>query len=398
MTSIAKSPPSMFTLVMLSGLSILSLNMFVPSLSNMAHTFQADYALVNLSIAGYLTATAALHMIIGPLSDRFGRRPVMLWALVIFIIASIGCFYAQTIWVFLGFRLMQGAIVAGIALSTAIVRDMMPPQEAASKIGYVTMAMALAPMLGPVLGGALDEMFGWRSNFMFFIGVGAGVFALTLFDLGETHTERSDNFLQQLKTYPELLTSRRFWGYASCMAFSVGAFYSFLAGAPLVAETLFSISTGELGIYIGSISGGFMFGNFLSGRYAKRTALTTLIIAGRLSACGGLILALTLYLSGFVHVYALFGPILFVGIGNGLTLPGCNAGALSVRPKLAGSAAGLMGALTVGGGGIVTSFTGSILTPENGALVLLGGMLVCSALGLVAALYVRHINKLEGEG
>ena len=120
----ATTPPRLLTLVLFTALSVLSLNMFLPSLANMAEDFQADYALVTLSIAGYLGVTGGLSLVVGPLSDRFGRRPVMLVALVIFTLASLVCAVTTNIWVFLGFRVLQGAMVAGWALSrfTAVTR------------------------------------------------------------------------------------------------------------------------------------------------------------------------------------------------------------------------------------------------------------------------------------
>lgn len=133
MISAADSPPRMFTLVLLTGLSVLSLNMFLPSLSNIAEEFQSDYALVTLSIAGYLGITAALQLIMGPLSDLFGRRPVLLVGMVIFILASLGCALATNIWSFLLFRMLQGVIISGWVLSLAVIRDMLPAQEAASR-------------------------------------------------------------------------------------------------------------------------------------------------------------------------------------------------------------------------------------------------------------------------
>lgn len=392
----ATSPPRMITLVLLTALSVLSLNMFLPSLPGMAADFRVDYALVNLSIAGYLAITAVLQVIMGPLSDRYGRRPVLLAGLAIFVVASLGCTLATDVWVFLAFRILQGAIIAGAALSRAVIRDMVPAQEAASLMGYVSMAMAVAPMLGPMFGGALDAIFGWRANFLAFTGLGAILLLLCWADLGETNKEPSETFARQFRSYPELFRSRRFWGYSLCMAFSTAAFYSFLSGAPLVAQTLLGVSSAELGLYLGSITGGFFFGSFLSGRFAKHHALTTMMLAGRIVACSGLLIGLVFIVSGTVTLLTLFGATLCVGVGNGLTMPSSNAGALSVRPQLAGSASGLSGALTVGVGAVFTSITGAILTPENGATALVGMMLFCSAVGLVATLSVRQIDRREG--
>ncbi len=395
MFSAATTPPKLSTLVLLSGLSVLSLNMFLPSLSNIAETFQADYALVALSIAGYLVITAVLMLVMGPLSDRFGRRPVILAGLIVFIVASLGCALAPNIWVFLAFRMFQGTMIAG-ALSPAVIRDMVPPKEAASKIGYVAMAMAVAPMLGPMVGGGLDELFGWRASFATFIVLGVVVLILCWADLGETNKTPSETFTKQFRTYPELLRSRRFWGYALCMAFSTGAFYAFLSGSPLVAKSSLDLSTATLGFYMGTITGGFGLGSFLSGRYARRFELTTMVIAGRLVACAGLTVGLIVVLTGHINELTLFGSTIFVGLGNGLTMPSANSGAMSVRPKLAGSAAGLSGALTVGGGAVLTSITGAVVTETTGAYALLGMMLFSSFAALLAGLYVLWVDKRTG--
>ncbi len=391
----AASPPMLFTLILLCGSSVLSLNMFLPSLSAMAAEFKVDYAVMSLSVAGYLAVTAALQLIIGPLSDRFGRRPVLLAALAIFTAASLVCAFTTDIRVFLAFRAVQGAIIAGWTLSIAVIRDTAPPQEAASLMGYVSMAMAVAPMLGPVLGGALDALFGWRTSFLTYAGLGLAAFALCWADLGETNKTPSKTFAAQFRTYPALLRSRRFWGYALCMAVSIGAFHAFLAGAPLVATGIYGMSTATLGFCMGTITAGFMFGSFLSGRLARRYALTTMMLVGRTVACTGLLAGLALLAGGLTHVALIFGATIFVGIGNGLTTPSASAGALSVRPELAGSAAGLIGALTAAGGAALTQITGAVLTAENGAHGLLIIMLLASLTGLLAALYVRWVDGKE---
>jgi Bcr/CflA subfamily drug resistance transporter len=333
----------------------------------------------------------------GPLSDRFGRRPVLLGGLLVFIAASLGCALAPDIWTFLVFRLLQAAVVAGFAVSLAVIRDLSQERETASRIGYITSAYALAPMLGPMLGGLLEELFGWRASFWTFALLGTAVFALCWLDLGETNESPSATIKEQFRTYPELLRSRRFWACALCMAFSTGAFYAFLGGAPLAATTLFAMSPGTLGFSMGTITAGYVLGSFLSGRYASRFPLTTTMIAGRIVACGGLAAGLALLLAGSVHAMTLFGSCMFVGLGNGLTMPSASAGALSVRPRLAGSAAGLSGALTVAGGAAVSSITGAVVTESNAAYALLSVMLLSSLAALFAALYVRLHDSRSGQ-
>ena len=391
----AASPPSLITLVFATALSVLTLNMFLPSLARMAKDFQVDYALVNLSVAGYLAVSAVLQLMMGPLSDRFGRRPILLICMSVFVVASVGCVLAETIWVFLGFRLLQAAVVAGPVLSSASIRDMHPPNEAASKLGYVTMAMALAPMLGPMLGGALDSLFGWRAGFVLYSILGAGVLALLWADMGETNTNRSSTFAAQLSEYPHLFRARRFWGYALCAAFSIGGFYSFITGAPLVAAAWFDLSPAMLGLGIGIITGGFMVGNFITGRIAARTKLTTMILIGRVVASIGPLGGLLLFLADLGSVWAFFGSAILVGFGNGLTNANASAGLMSVRPKLAGSAAGLSGAMIVALGAVLTSLTGLWVSPENGPFLVLGMMWACSFAGLLAVLYVRWVDMRD---
>lgn len=396
MFSAASTPPRLITLILLTGISVLTLNMFVPSLVNIAADFNVDYAVVNLSIAGYLAVTAVLQILIGPMSDRLGRRPILLTALVIFSLASLGCFLATDIWVFLFFRFLQGAIIAGTALSPAVVRDMMPAKQAASLLGYIGMAMAIAPMLGPMVGGALDAVFGWRSSFFVFAVLGVGLLGLVWADLGETNKTPSETFGRQMRAYPVLLRSQRFWGYSLCKAFSTGAFFAFLAGAPLVTRVLYDMPTETLGLYLGSITAGFFFGSFFAARFAKGQSLAKTMLMGRIVACGGLLVGIVLFAGGATHEFYLFGATIFVGIGNGITMPSSNAGAMSVRADLAGSASGLSGALTVGGGAILTWVSGAIVTESTGALGLLWMMFCASFLGLLCALWVLFLDRLDG--
>lgn len=388
-------PPRLSTLILLCALSVLPLNVFLPSLSNIAREFQADYALASLSLAGYAVVAATLELVMGPLSDRFGRRPVALASLAAFTVGSIGCALAADIWSFLAFRLLQAAVTSCYPVSMAVIRDTTGRQAAASRIGYVAMAWALAPLLGPTLGGVLDQALGWRAIFWSLALAGAALFTLCWFDLGETNKAPSATLRLQFRAYPALLRAPRFWACALCMAFSAGGFYAFLTGAPLVAAAVFGLPPAALGLYIGTITAGFMFGSFLSGRYAGRYPLATTMIAGRIVACAGPVIALALFFADVGHAAALFGPCMLVGVGNGLTMPSANAGALSVRPDLAGSAAGLAGAMTIAGGATLSSITGAVLTEDNAAYALLSMMLLSTTIALLAALYARMLDRRE---
>jgi Bcr/CflA subfamily drug resistance transporter len=383
------------TLILLCALSVLPLSLFLPSLPAIARDLHTDYALVALSLGGYAAAAASLEFVMGPLSDRFGRRPIVLTSVGVFTIGSLGCAMATDIRVFLACRLMQAAITSVYPVSMATIRDTGGGARVASRIGYAAMAAAFAPMLGPTLGGVLDQAVGWRASFWLLGAAGIALFGWCAFDLVETHTNRSSSFRQQLRAYPALFRARRFWAYALCMAFSTGAFYAFLAGAPLAAKTLFGIAPAEIGFYMGTITAGFVVGSFLAARVARRCALATTILCGRVVACAGPLIALALVFGGATHALAWFGPCVLVGIGNGLTHPVAHAGAVSVRPELAGSASGLAGALTIAGGAGLSALTGAVLTAGNAGYAPLAMMLLSAAIALAAAVCVRVFDARD---
>lgn len=388
-----KTPPHLLTLILLTGFSPLSLNMFMPSLTGIAVDLETDFATVSWSISGYLAITAVVQLIVGPLSDRIGRRPVLLVTVLVFAVSSVGCVLSQDIGTFLFFRMLQGGVTAGYTLSMAIVRDTRSEGQAVSLIGYIGMSMALAPMLGPVVGGVLDTAFGWRATFVFYAASGFILFVICWFDLGETRRiNRNQPDAAPAKT-SALMREPLFWAYSLCSAFTVGAFYIFLTGVPLVAMAAFSVSTAELGIYIGTITLGFMFGGFIAGRYGARFKLTTMMIAGRLVACAGLTVGLVLFSAGHTSPLLFFASTIFVGIGNGITMPGSNTGAMSIRKELAGSAAGISGAMVVAAGAILTAATGFLMPETDSARALLVLMLAAVLAGLFLAIYAARLKS-----
>ena len=391
------TPPHVTTLVLVASVSALNMNIFLPSLPGMTSYFNTDYAVMQLAISAYLAVTAVLQLVIGPLSDRFGRRRVLLASLGIFLFATAGTLLAPNIAVFMVFRMMQATVAAGMVLSRAIVRDMVPPNEAASKIGYITMGMSLVPMLGPILGGFLEETYGWHVSFGLVLLFGVVVWGLIWADLGETNALKSLNFGVQFRAYPELVRSRRFWGYALSAGFASGAFFAFLGGAPFVATVVLGLNPASLGMYFAFISAGYMLGNFLSGRFSARVGLNNMMLAGSAVSTFGMLVTLALFLAGLQHPISFFGTMALVGVGNGMTLPNANAGIVSVRPHLAGSASGLGGAVMIGGGSALSAIAGTLLTPESGAYPLIYMMLGSSALAVVTALYVIHVARKAGE-
>jgi len=229
----------------------------------------------------------------------------------------------------------------------------------------------------------------------FLAASGIGVLAVCWIDLTETNTRRSKSFSAQFRQYPALLASTRFWAFALCGAFGVAAFHSFLVATPLVADAELGFSPALIGVCLGSITGGFMFGSFLSGRFAARVGLQRMIVAGRVVGCCGLSVGLLLVLSGAVNSATLFGATLCVGIGNGLTMPSCNTSVASVRPNLAGSAMGLAAAVGMAVGAGVTALTGRLVAADSSAWVMLSLMLACTLTSLIAAIVAGRTRVIE---
>lgn len=387
------SPPHIATLIILAALSALSMNVFLPSLPGMTGYFRTEYRVMQLSVALYLGVNAVLQIVIGPLSDRFGRRPVMLVSTLLFVLATIGCILAPTVEVFLAFRMAQAVIVSGQVLGRAAVRDMVPQAEAASMIGYVTMGMSLAPMLAPALGGLLEDVYGWRASFVLLALLGLASLWLTWRDMGETALTRASSFRAQIREYPELLTARRFWGYCAAAAFASGAFFAYLGGAPFVGSVVFGMEPARLGFFFGAPAIGYLLGNYVTGRYSVRFGINAMILWGACLSTLGIGTALLLFVTGHATASIFFGFMTFVGFGNGLVLPNATSGMLSVRPHLAGTASGLGGAIMIGGGAALSALAGALLTPGSGATPLLWIMTLTSALAVVSILYTIHRDR-----
>ncbi|MCV0396645.1 MAG: multidrug effflux MFS transporter [Rhizobiaceae bacterium] len=392
-----RTPPHLFTLVLAAATSALAMNIFLPSLPGMARYFEADYAVAQLAVSLYLAATAVLQLFIGPLSDRYGRRPVMLACFLIFMVSTVLAIFAPTIEALLVCRVMQAFSAAGIVLSRAIVRDTVDTAEAASRIGYVTMGMAVAPMVGPMIGGVLDELYGWQAAFVVTFGFATLSFSMVYFDLGETNRSQSASLTAQFHAYPELARSRRFWGYVLTAAFTSGAFFAFLGGGPYVATEILGMSPSGYGLYFALISGGYMFGNFLAARYSTRVGLNRMMLSGNIVCTLGGLACFVMFGAGLYHPISLFAPAMLMGVGNGLTLPNAIAGMVSMRPHLAGSASGLGGSLQIGGGAVLSVLAGALLGPDTGPYPLVWVMLLSSLAAVAATVWVIQVARRRGE-
>ena len=252
------------------------------------------------------------------------------------------------------------------------------------------MGMSVVPMVGPAVGGVLDGLFGWQANLAVLAVSGALLFALVWADMGETVSGGGLGFGAQMRAYPILLRSARFWGYALSAAASAGLFYAYLGGAALVGEQAFGLSPVEVGYFFALPSLGYLIGNWVSGRFSLHLGMDRMVLWGTVLATAAIAVALLARAAEALGPVLFFSAVGITGIGNGLSLPSANAGLMSVRADLAGTASGLGATMTIGTGAVLASLTATLLGPEVEVARLLWVMFGSSALSVVAILWVMR--------
>ena len=388
------TPPHILTLILLASISALTMNIFLPSLPNIASELNSSTSILGLSVGIYLASSAVLQLIIGPFSDQFGRRPLILWSLIIFCISTLATVFVTNTAQFLILRIFQAISASCMVLARAIVRDTTESiEKAGSKIAYVTMGMALVPMVGPAIGGLLDYQYGWEASFWLLFILGLVILIIAFFDVGETLSDHNQSFLQQISTYPSLLRSKRFWGYCLSSAFVSGAFFSYLGGAPFVGNEVFGLEPKDLGFWFGAPAIGYVLGNFLSGRFSTKIGLDKMIFLGVTTALFGVSISLTISLFDHGSVLSFFGLMTLVGLGNGMSIPNATAAMMSINPKLAGTAAGLGSAIMIGGGAGLSAIANFILIPGSSEIPLILLMWTSVFCGLCSVVYVSYRKK-----
>jgi DHA1 family bicyclomycin/chloramphenicol resistance-like MFS transporter len=372
-------------LIAITAVGPLSLNIPMPALPGLVTSFKTDIETVQLMLSLYLVVMALAQLMHGALSDRFGRRPVLIAGLALTVLASLAAAAATTIGALIAARSLQAVGAAtGIVVGRAIVRDLYQRDQAASMIGWVTMAIMVVPLVVPWFGGVLDTTFGWPAIFLFIALVSAAILAWVFLALSETlrapALESSPvRYLEELRA---LAASREFIGYVLCSATGSALFFATLGGAPHVVVTQMARSPVELGLWLATGAVGYMGGNYVSARWSPRFGIDRMIIRGAwLVLTGALGTALMVWAVPHWGPAIIFVPQLLTAFGNGLVMPNAIAGAISVRPQAAGTASGITGFSQMAIGGAAAQFVGYILAPSPTAmpmaLVLVGFAAAC---------------------
>ena len=331
-----------------SALGPTAMQILLPALPVIKDTFQVSNDIAQLTLSLSMFAIAIGTLIYGPLSDKYGRRVIMLLGLAITIAGSIFCFLATSIDLLILGRFIQAfGGAAGLVLARAIVRDVYEAEDAARVIATLVMVMVVIPMLSPALGGELMDQFGWQSVFIAIAFFGVLIFLFSISYLPETLREPIpfEGAGAVLVTFMSLFKSPAFCGYAFCVTFVSVVFFSFISAAPEIMVSVLDRPPTEYGYYFIMIPLGFMSGNYVTLYFGRSKELNRLITWGASISIVGIALAFILLSLGIKHPLALFVPISIAIFGNGITLPNAMAAAINEFPNLAGSASGLTGFL-----------------------------------------------------
>ncbi len=376
-----------------SALGPTATQILLPAVPAIRQDFAVSGDIAQLTLSLSMGSIALGTLAYGPLSDRFGRRPIIMIGLLITFLGSLLCALAASIEVLIIGRVIQafGAAV-GLVLARAIVRDVHGPGEVARVMSTLVMAMVVIPMVSPAVGGELLVNFGWQAT-----GTAIAVFSLAMllligFSLPETlgQSVPFDGVGSMLRTFGTLLASRAFSGYAFTIAFVSMVFFSFISAGPEIVVSVLQRPANEYGYYFMMLPCGFVMGSFISRQFSHSLGPDRLIVIGIAVAIAGICLAFVLQFAGLRHPMALFLPVALTLIGNGVTLPNAQAVAINQFPHVAGSASGLTGFMQMMLSALAAQLVAAVYNGTTYPLLVI--MLIAALLSLLSFRYgQRHV-------
>lgn len=361
--SIARKPPTIALMTALISCSVIAYNLFLPSMPDIARDFGVDVFVVQSSLISFLIAYSLAQFLYGGVADRYGRRPVLLWGLAAYILASLACAAADSITVLILLRIVQGAGAAGsMVMVRAMVRDIYDRQQSARALAIISTVMVLAPATGPAIGGYLHTSLGWQASFLFLAVIGTVLFIYCLLYMAETNPPQGGSLIGNLRAmiggYRVLIVDKAFVSYVLNIGFLAATAFAWFAGVPIVLIDSYGMTPDEFGfLMLAGTSGAFVgYANtiWLTGRLG----VNRMIVLGSIVAfCGGTIY-LVLPLAGQLTPIAAIWPMFVFSLGLSMVLPNAMAAAISVRPEFAGTAAAINGLVQYGTATIATIIVG----------------------------------------
>lgn len=381
-------------IVAITACGTLGMHLIIPALPDTARDLHVSPGAIQLTITLYLIGLAIGQLIYGPISDRFGRRPVLLGGLALFTFAGIATAAAPGALTLVVARVLQSiGACAGLVLGRAIVRDSAAADRAAAQLAMLTMVMSMAPAIAPVLGGYATAWIGWRAAFALLAIVGSVTLLLAVLLLPETNRAQTGTRASMLVGSLRLFRSRAFCGYILGGACTTTSFYAFMAASPFILVDLLHQPTERVGLYYLLLMAGVAVGSFTANRIAGRVRVQVALRLANSLAIAGAALFLAADLTGMLSVTTVIAPVVLFMVGAGMASPFALSGAVSVNPHAIGAASGLYGFTQMAYGALCTVIVevwhpGSVLTV---AVVLLGSALLGQAALSLAVQTTRHI-------
>ena len=328
-------------LVSMTFIGPLSLHLFIPAMPAVKEDFGVSTGMAQLTMSLAMLSMAFFTVAYGGLSDRFGRKRVLLGGLVLFTSGAAAFMAATNLPMLLAGRILQGAGAGcGVVLARAIARDVYGQERVAQVIAYLTAAYVLGPMFAPLIGGQLTTLFGWRALFVFASVVGLVVIFAATFAVPETRTRSAAAPHGVFTGYKSLLRRPRFVGFMLQPGLLSAAFYTQATAASFLAAEHLGVNASDIGVWFFAFPIGFMAGSFISGRIGANVSIEFMtILGGMIGVANGALLFGWLYFGG-VSMAALYIPGVFVSLAQGLSMPYAQTGAMAVDAELAGSASG----------------------------------------------------------
>jgi len=376
--SLSGTQPSVlrFALILGAMTAILpaAVDMYLPALPNLAESLSVDPSRVQLTLSAFFVGVAGGQLLHGPLSDRYGRKPLMLIGLALYVLASAGCAMATSVEALTVLRFVQAlGACAGMVIALAVIRDAFPPQEGAKMISRMLLVGGLAPILAPFIGGQLLGVFGWRAIFWFLALYGAACFIAVMIFLPETrlaHTRGPTSIRSWLQGFSSVLAHRRFVGFALTRGFASAGMFTYIAGSPFVFIVLFGVPPQHYGWLFGLNALGLMAANQINIRLLRtRTSEQVAGIGVRVSITAGLLLVAAALLPvglGWPAFAALLVPLFFCVATNGIINPNATSMGMAPFGDRAGTASALIGSITFMTAGIASAIVSSF--PAHSAL------------------------------
>ncbi len=373
-----------------SALGPVAMQIMLPAIPIVRESFGISTGTAQLTLSLSMFSIALATLVYGPLSDRFGRRPVMLTGIGITVLGSVLCMMAGSIeWLIVG-RIVQAAGGAvGLVLARAIVRDVYDAGQSASIIATLVMVMVVMPMISPLIGGELMIRFDWHAIFYLLAAI-ALLMMLAMYKLLPETLRNPQPFSgvrSMVSGFAQLFRSRVFTAYAFNTAFISVVFFTFISAAPEVMVSVLQRPPNEYGYYFLMVPSAFMAGNYLARGLSSRLGIQRMIMMGSALGLTGIVLALLLQLVGLTHPLSLFMPVALSTFGNGISLPNAQAGAINEFPDMAGSASGLTGFLQMALSALAAQLVALLFNGTVYPMLLL--MLCASMISLGAFLLVR---------